>query len=297
MKKAFKDTVAVVVTYNRIDLLQECIDALLKCDCDVLIIDNASTDGTQEILEKKYKDKIIYQNTGANLGGAGGFNYGIKKAYQLGYKYLWIMDDDCIVHEDSLKTLKSYGASIDNNYGFLASKVLWKDNSICKMNVPKKTFAKWLKPENVAEPTEIAMASFVSLFIQAKTIKEFGLPIKDFFIWTDDWEFTRRISRKEKCYYVPESVVAHKSKSNTGADLATEEGERMDRFKYLYRNDRVLYRREGLSGFILLRLRIAKHLLKILTSDKKDKMKRIKIMFNALKAGRKYYPEIEHVSK
>ncbi len=295
MKKVSNEVVAVVVTYNRKELLCECINALLKSKCDILIIDNNSTDGTEATLKEKYANKIIYINTGANLGGAGGFNFGIRKAYEMGYKYLWIMDDDCIAQKNTLDELLAADKKLNGKYGFLASKVLWKDGSICKMNIPKKRFSSWLKIEKVNEITEIAMASFVSLFMKAEKVKEYGLPIKEFFIWTDDWEYTRRISRKEKCYFVPTSIVIHKSKSNIGADVSTEDGERLDRFKYLYRNDRVLYRREGIRGELLLKIRIAKHKLKIMKSNKPDKGARIKIMKDALKEGKTFYPEIENV--
>lgn len=67
--------VAVVVTYNRKELLKECIEALLNKSskkCDVLVIDNNSNDGTYEYIKKYIDDKkIIYKNTGENLGGAG----------------------------------------------------------------------------------------------------------------------------------------------------------------------------------------------------------------------------------
>ena len=79
------------------------------------------------------------------------------------------------------------------------------------------------------------MASFVSLFIKASVIKQLGLPIKEFFIWTDDWEYTRRISRKYNCYLVNKSVVTHKSKSNMGADIINDSEDRLDRYKYIYR--------------------------------------------------------------
>ena len=82
-----KKVVAIIVTYNRKELLRECIEALLNQDykhCDILIIDNASTDGTREYINSVVDNKkVIYINTGSNLGGAGGFNYGIKEAYKL----------------------------------------------------------------------------------------------------------------------------------------------------------------------------------------------------------------------
>ena len=241
-----KKVIAVIVTYNRKKLLKESIEAILKQDyknCDVLIVDNASTDGTKGHIKELLKNgRVHYMNTGANLGGAGGFNYGIKKAYELGCDFIWVMDDDCIVHKDSLIKLLIANNKLQGKYGFLSSKVLWKDGSICRMNIPKKKFSKWLKDYDT-NMQKVEMASFVSLFIKAQVVKEVGLPIKDFFIWTDDWEYTRRISRKYACYYISNSIVTHRSTLNEGASISTVDGERLTRFQYMYRNDVVLYRR------------------------------------------------------
>lgn len=81
-----KEIAAVVVTYNRKELLKKNIEALLKQtykEFDIYIIDNASTDGTYEYI-KEYIDsnQIHYENTNKNLGGAGGFNFGIKKVVE-----------------------------------------------------------------------------------------------------------------------------------------------------------------------------------------------------------------------
>lgn len=294
-----KKVIAVIVTYNRKELLKESIEALLNQDyknCDVLIIDNASTDGTEEYIKELIDgNKVKYVNTGANLGGAGGFNFGMKEACKIGCDFIWVMDDDCIVHKDTLTKLMDADRKLNGEYGFLASKVLWKDGTICKMNVPKKTFATWIK--NFEKPLqEVAMASFVSLLVKTEVVKEVGFPIKDFFIWTDDWEFTRRISRKYKCYYVTNSVVTHKSANNEGADISTVDGERINRFKYLYRNDVVLYRREGIRGWILLYTRLALHKYRILRSNKKDKKQRMQIINQAIKEGKKFKPEIEYIN-
>ena len=301
MKKVFKNkkVIAVIVTYNRKELLKESINALLSQDydnCDVLVVDNASTDGTKDYIKDELKNKKVhYCNTGANLGGAGGFNWGIKEAYKIGCDYIWIMDDDCIVRKDSLIALIDADKKLDGDYGFLSSKVLWKDGSICKMNIQKVKMTKWLKNfENNYQ--RIVLASFVSLFIKKEVVEEFGLPIKEFFIWTADWEYTRRISRKKKCYFISNSIVTHKSKDNVGASIATVD-DRLERFKYLYRNDCVLYRGEGIKGWFLFKIRLLLHKYRIIKSDKKDKKARIKIINNAVKEGKKFYPNIEYVEK
>ena len=86
-----KKVAAIVVTYNRKELLRECLQALLAqtiSNLDILLIDNASTDGTKEYIADivEANPSICYMNTGSNLGGAGGFHYGLKKAYEMGYE-------------------------------------------------------------------------------------------------------------------------------------------------------------------------------------------------------------------
>ena len=295
-----KTTVAIVVTYNRRELLLQCIEHILNqknVTTDILIIDNNSSDGTYEMLLPYITNRsLLYFNTGANLGGAGGFNYGIRKAVELGYDYLWIMDDDCMPRDNSLCNLIEAGNSLNDNFGFLSSKVLWTDGSICCMNVQRRTVTKNVK--NFSESMiPVAMASFVSLFIRADVVKEVGLPIKDFFIWTDDWEYTRRISRKYKSYIVTNSIVDHHSKKNIKADISAESEDRLDRFNYMYRNDVYLYRREGLTGFLYEVARLSFHIIKVVFCSKDSKIKRIKTIIRGTKNGFSFNPEIEFVNR
>ena len=100
---------AVIVTYNRKELLLECVEAILGQEetvPSIIVVDNDSSDGTEQALEGYVAEgTVTYFNTGSNLGGAGGFQYGIRKAVELGYDYLWIMDDDCIPSRTALATL------------------------------------------------------------------------------------------------------------------------------------------------------------------------------------------------
>ena len=294
-----KRTAAVIVTYNRKDLLLECVTAVLAQEGGapaVIIVDNASSDGTEEAL-RAYAERgeVLYFNTGANLGGAGGFQYGIRKAVEMGYEYLWIMDDDCIPSKTALSVLLS-AAGEKPDFGFLSSKVLWKDGSICRMNVQREKLTK-----NVTyfgrKRIPVVMASFVSLFLRAEVVREVGLPIKEFFIWTDDWEFTRRISRSYPCWLVTDSVVTHKSKANIAADISRETADRLDRFRYLYRNDVGLYRREGLRGFAYECVRLSGHCVRVLLKAKDHKMKRLGKILGGTLEGLSFRPGIEYADQ
>ena len=92
-------TAAVVVTYNRLPLLRQCLAALTSqtaLGLTIFLIDNASTDGTAEAVAAMTLPNLVYRNTGKNLGGAGGFAYGVREAALAGYDALWLMDDDTL---------------------------------------------------------------------------------------------------------------------------------------------------------------------------------------------------------
>lgn len=287
--------VAIVVTYNRKDLLITCLNKLKDQSesLDILVVDNASSDGTGDIFNSSPKN-ILYFNTGKNLGGAGGFCFGINKAVELGYQYLWILDDDSFPEKNALRAFLRKDKELSGNYGFLTSKVLWKDNSICKMNIQK--ISKWRCLSNFNEDRRVQYASFVSLFIKTETVKKFGLPFKEFFIWSDDWEYTRRISKCQNCYFVNNSIVHHFCNSNVGANIVESDPDRMDRFKFMYRNDVVLYRMDGLEGVLYLLIRNLWHCVNILKSHNRAFYK-IKLICNSTIDGIFFRPVIQYPKK
>lgn len=284
----------IIVTFNRKHLLIRCLNALKKqtiMEFDILVVDNASTDGTKYLFEKKKKN-IFYYNTGKNLGGAGGFNYGIRKAVENEYDYLWIMDDDTLPANNALEEFLKIDEKLKGNYGFLSGKVLWKNQEICIMNRQKITKWKYIKNFDVIQ--NIQYASFVSLFLPVDTVKKIGLPMKEFFIWTDDWEYTRRISKYKISYFVPNSIVIHWCNNNIGADIINSEEERLDRFKYMYRNDVCLYRLDGFEGYLYLLIRTIVHIIRIILKSNNKKVK-INLMISALREGLKFNPVIEYI--
>ncbi len=286
--------VAVIVTYNRIDMLQQCIQHLKKqtVPCDILVVDNASTDKTAEFMKQIANEHIHYYNTGENLGGAGGFNIGMRLAVGRGYDYVWIMDDDCLPANTALEKLINADNTLKGSYGWLSSKCLWIDGKLCSMNVQRKTpytdikdFSKAIIPAQ--------MASFVSLFLKADTIKQYGLPIKEFFIWTDDWEYTRRISRVVPCYVVTGSQVTHAMKSNTVVNIATDTIERISRYQYFYRNDVCFYRQEGIKGCAWVLVKDIWHSVQIMI-HKKYVLQKLKIVWSNAIKGIFFNPKIEY---
>ena len=288
---------SIIVTFNRSKLLIENIESMLKMDgdFDIFVIDNASTDDTNEVL-KDYIDnnKIKYVRLDNNIGGAGGFNFGIKYVTKLGYDYAYLVDDDVICNKDSLQKLVDYiNTNKEKNIGFLSSKVLWKDDKLCNMNIPKRTMMKKIK--DTSDIQRIQYATFVSILINIKAVKKLGLPIKEFFIWTDDFEYTRRISKCFECFYIPSSVVIHNCENNNGSNIVNTSVDRLDRFKYKYRNEQYVYKREGIKGRIYQFLKVWYHILKVIIKSKEMKKEKIKIIINSNKEGKHFNPKIEMV--
>ncbi|ERT67844.1 glycosyltransferase, group 2 family protein [Cetobacterium somerae ATCC BAA-474] len=202
---------AVIVTYNRKKDLQKCIEALLSQTfklSSLYIVDNASKDNTFEFFCQENKIEILkiieskeycsyftiinnikvnYLRLQKNLGGAGGFNLGMSKAYENKADYIWVMDDDgcpslnCLENLILNKELSDYLAplvlNIENN-SELAFKL---DNIQTIEDIPKNK--KIL--EGFACP-------FNGILYSKKMIKKIGVPQKELFIWGDESEYHLR---------------------------------------------------------------------------------------------------------
>lgn len=286
---------AVIVTYNRLELLKLTIEKLQgqtrKLD-GIIIINNNSNDGTKEYLEKIDGFDIV--NLDKNVGGAGGFNIGIKEAYKKEYDYIWIMDDDTICTETALEKMLEKLNVIDGKVGFLSSNVLYKDSMPCLMNIPVLEDV-WSKYSELGL-LDLKAASFVSVLISKEAVKEVGLPISDFFIWGDDYEYTTRISKKFKSYFVCDSIVYHYMNENKGVDIITTPKERIGRYYYEFRNKKYIQNIDGIKGKFAYYKYMFKMVIKLLLSDSDAKMKKISVIFKGWSHGLRFNPSIEYVN-
>jgi len=207
---------AVVVTYNRKTLLEECLAALLNQTRpldEVIVVDNASTDGTEDIMRTRFAD-VTYVKLAENIGGAGGFHEGMKLAYEKGHDWIWVMDDDVIPMADALEKLENSPAMLQDKVYALASTVLKQDGSIFLIH--RRQFdAKKLNEEVISAEKykddyfQMDTASFVGFLISRKAVQEVGLPLKDLFIYFDDTEYSQRIRRRGIMFTVRYSMGVH----------------------------------------------------------------------------------------
>lgn len=216
--------VAVVVAYNRRELLLEALGALRAQSAPltaVVVVDNHSDDDSAEVASEFWPEVELIRLT-RNTGGAGGFATGIAVAIARHEPdWIWVMDDDTIPTETALEELLD--AADQPDVVLAGSRVVWTDGSDHPMNTPRQNpFARKDELRAAAErgATPVRSLSFVSMLVSAARVKAAGLPIADYFIWNDDFEFSTRMLRGGRGLYVPGSVVVHKTKAlaNTDAD-------------------------------------------------------------------------------
>lgn len=207
---------AVIVTHNRRDLLERCLQAVFAQDRDVdrvVVVDTASTDGTPELLRSIADVDVLRLDE--NVGGAGGFRAGMKDAYRSGQDWLWLMDDDTIAQPTTLSSLMASLERLNELPApdVLASRVLWTNGRLHPKNFPAARLEESRNDvfvEAVAQGLlPIRLASFVSILIRHEAVTRCGLPEARYFMWGDDGEYTARILREGTGYAVPASIVHH----------------------------------------------------------------------------------------
>lgn len=284
----------VVVTYNRLSLLKECIVSLRKqtyTNFDIVVINNGSTDDTLSWLNGQRDIIVITQK---NLGGAGGFFTGMKYVAEHQYDYCWVMDDDVICLPNALEELlMAYCRK--KKIGFVCSKVNGINGE--PMNVPSVDNRP--SPNGYPYYHELANysmikvidATFVSVLFDTATIKEIGLPYKEYFIWGDDTEYTSRISSKYDCFMACRSEVVHKRKIQHSLSFYTEtDSNRLNFYFYQIRNNghiTLTYKNwKGKSKWIVMSLLMFVKLIGHFD------MKRLRIFFKAMFSLIKFHPVI-----
>ena len=252
---------AVVVSYNRKDLLEKCLVALERQTRpldEIIVIDNSSTDGAPELVRESFPQVKLF-NTGSNIGGAGGFAWGVELAIAHGHDYVWIMDDDGEPEPDALEPLMRIAGTTSEPYSFLASMVTLGGTTINPGNPP--VFSNDIGRQvgaNLKGAIAIDAATFVGVLVNLSFARQTHLPQRDYFIWVDDTEYTLRLSRMAPAIMVRESRIKHPLSKSGSNDMGWRLFYFLRNKLWLTRTDPKLSRQrkafEGLGylGFALL---------------------------------------------
>ena len=222
-KEDFK-IAAVVVTYNRLNKLKKALlsyeNQLHKPDY-MIIVDNASNDGTPEWLNEWQSQThgfiVNIIRAEKNLGGSGGFYLGEKSAMELPVDWIMLSDDDAYLAEDYIQGLVQY---IEKHSGDNISAIcgaVEQNDSYCSNQRRLYKKIKWQLDFLYNVPAEyykekiiyIDNASYVGIMINKKKLAQVGLVDKNFFIWWDDTEHFMRLRNAGSIICIPNCVIRH----------------------------------------------------------------------------------------
>lgn len=257
---AAQTLVAVVVTHNRLDQLRVTVARLLEAPpadlTAVVVVDNASDDGTAAWLAEQADPRLVVHRSPENIGGAGGFELGMRKAVALfDPDWIVVMDDDA---RPAPGALAAFHAAPRPDDTACAAAVYYPDGRVCEMNRPSvnpfwhpRVFLRTLRkgrdgyhiPHDdyaASGPRPIDLTSFVGLFLSRRIIRETGFPEAKLFLYGDDVIYTLRLRRRGlKIVFDPGVRFEH--------DCSTFQDDRKREFRplwkvyYTYRNGLIMY--------------------------------------------------------
>ena len=201
------DIGAVVVTFNRLEKLKKALASYEKQTLlpeYIIVVDNASNDGTKEYLEEWKKENREYEkivvSLSENKGGAGGFYEGQKAAITKDAAWIMHADDDLYFDKDYFSGINNFiKAHNSDEYSIICGKIIEHEKiSIghrlkmrSKWTIP---FCKYIKKENYEKESFCCdMVSYCGIALNKEKLIKAGLVNPECFIWLDDWEHTYRM--------------------------------------------------------------------------------------------------------
>jgi dTDP-4-dehydrorhamnose reductase len=294
----YKVTV-VIVTYNRRELLEgtlRCVAAQSHPVEQIVVVDNASSDGTEAFLKTVALPNLVVHRTAKNLGGAGGFSAGLDIAYRTPSDFFWVMDDDVLFAEDTLSNLVSAASYLDaqaRKPSFLMTNVFNADGEPVNSPIVDLRIAANgnMQTTRFLERglLPVVAASFVGTLIPRAAVATYGLPIAEMFIWGDDIEYTFRLTQSGNSgYVVGDAKITHLGRG-VELSLANEQDpKRAALYYYFYRNNVYNLRKFGtkqrIAGFCFQTLAMALRILR------RADFAKLKILARGVSAGLVFAP-------
>jgi rhamnopyranosyl-N-acetylglucosaminyl-diphospho-decaprenol beta-1,3/1,4-galactofuranosyltransferase len=259
-----RETVAVVVvTFNRADLLERMLHGLAALERQpdaVIVVDNASTDHTRQVLEAAPNAGLVAVHLTENLGGAGGFHRGVRDAHEQGFDRIWLMDDDVVPAPDCLTVLLAQtgpdvGACLMAVRQDTAGRLVEKAATVFDLRnplaiKPKQAMVEttYRTREAMPERVELQNVAFEGFMVRRDVVDAIGLPDPSYFIFYDDVDYAVRARRAGfRIWAVRDAVLVRQLDFDQQHDLAGWKG------FYMFRNLFVVHFRYGENPLVRLK--------------------------------------------
>lgn len=203
-----------IVTYNRSHLLARLLESIVAMQPQpghIVLVDNASTDDTADVVEsfrERIGSEIVYRRMETNTGGSGGFSEGMRVAFELGSDWIWLMDDDVEVLPDGLAKMGKWAPRFKSiqgrRYDYDGSEFYWQYRIAEPLGIPIP-FAPAGFDDSGYKPMN--SGCFEGMFIHRDIVQQIGLPDPRFFIYWDDQVYGWLASRKTQSVIVDEFVL------------------------------------------------------------------------------------------
>ena len=217
---------ALIVTFNRLEKLKKCIEASRNAGFEIIVVvDNCSTDGTGSWLQKIAGETLKVLTPEKNIGGAGGFYYGLSYVIEkITFDWLFLYDDDAYPRHDVLTEFHRVQQNQPYQpYQAYCAKVLDSAGGRCKMNAPFRRFPvsfidsvhyafsrnDFIADENVQ--SDVVSLSFVGAILSPVFIKDnLKYLYPELFIYFDDVYFSYgAVMSGAKICYTPTVMFTH----------------------------------------------------------------------------------------
>ena len=224
----YKPKVAIIVlNWNGLRDTIECIESVMNQDYDnfsIIIVDNGSVDDSPAIIHERYPSVTIIKNDN-NTGFSIANNLGIKKAFELGADYVWLLNNDTIVEADTLIRLVDTSAGLPD-VGMISPTIYYYDQrdtiqfSGSYIDWEKKCIVKTddFIGGNIGK--DISLWG-TALLIKRDIIEKIGFLNEKYFAYYEDEEYSMRVARAGyKSMVDPKAKIYHKNSRSTGSNDA-----------------------------------------------------------------------------
>lgn len=220
----------VVVTYNRLEKLKTALDSYDRQTYpfrNLIVVDNCSTDGTKEFLERWKNEKSFFGKnvigTSCNVGGSGGFFLGQKMAVESGADWVYVADDDAYADIHLIEQFNSFLAMhCGERFSAICASVKSMNGLISTMHRGRWRLKSDRYFERYSVPVEeyskdfftMDLLSYVGSFLNVDALRKVGMVNQHYFISYDDTEHSFRLKKYGDIVCVPKMVVSHDSNNN-----------------------------------------------------------------------------------